>query len=342
MCIIAAKPAGTKMPAQTTIENMWYRNHDGAGFMYAQDGVVHIEKGYMKLDDFNKALERVRKTVDLDSVAVVMHFRIATHGGVIPANTHPFPVTSSVGMLQKLRCNTTLGVAHNGIIHSVSPRKGISDTMEYIATQLAPLYKGVPEFYKNSHLMELVKNGIDSKLAILTHMGELYTIGSFEESEGIMYSNTSYKPYTSTVYSYNGSKWSILGSHYGEFDYYQPSYEFTGHRIVQWLFDDDVYVLNAAGSRIDMDNMMHDFVVDTDGKVYDYSYLCDGLVYQAGYRAYSSTTGKQLFADADHELASMEETYEESYGDDCPWDTDPAPLKTLPFKKSKTKKAKKS
>ena len=160
MCIIAAKPAGTKMPATTTIENMWYRNHDGAGFMYAHGGTVHIEKGFMKLDDFKKALERVQEKVNLNATSVVMHFRIATHGGVMPANTHPFPVTSSISMLQKLKCTTSLGVAHNGIISSVNPRKGISDTMEYIASQLAPLYKGVPTFYENPNLMEMVSNAI--------------------------------------------------------------------------------------------------------------------------------------------------------------------------------------
>ena len=41
MCIIAIKPAGTHLPTTTTIENMWYNNRDGAGFMYAKDGNVH-------------------------------------------------------------------------------------------------------------------------------------------------------------------------------------------------------------------------------------------------------------------------------------------------------------
>ena len=67
----------------------------------------------MKLNDFEDALERIQQKIDLKDIPVVMHFRIAIHGGVIPANTHPFPVSSSMSMLQKLKCNTSLGVAHN-------------------------------------------------------------------------------------------------------------------------------------------------------------------------------------------------------------------------------------
>ena len=40
MCVIAAKPSGVKMPSVSTIENMWYKNPDGAGFMYALNGKV--------------------------------------------------------------------------------------------------------------------------------------------------------------------------------------------------------------------------------------------------------------------------------------------------------------
>ena len=61
MCIIAAKPAGVKMPDPETIRRMWYANHDGAGFMYAHDGKVKIEKGFMRLTDFESALKRIEK-----------------------------------------------------------------------------------------------------------------------------------------------------------------------------------------------------------------------------------------------------------------------------------------
>ena len=47
MCIICAKPAKTAFPDAETIRTMWYRNPDGAGIMYARDGKVCIEKGFI-------------------------------------------------------------------------------------------------------------------------------------------------------------------------------------------------------------------------------------------------------------------------------------------------------
>ena len=72
MCIIAAKPAGTKMPDQETIRRMWYGNPDGAGIMYALDGKVRIEKGFMKLSDLEARLDEIRKTYDL-SILMTTH-----------------------------------------------------------------------------------------------------------------------------------------------------------------------------------------------------------------------------------------------------------------------------
>lgn len=204
MCIIAAKPAGIKMPDMNTIETMWYANPHGAGLMYpvtqtvkskgktTTTKVVQIEKGFMKLEEFQSRLIELGKSMDLTATPVVMHFRITTHGGTCPENTHPFPVTDSVGMLKKLRSTTTLGVAHNGIIHSVTPRKGISDTMEYVATQLAPLHKALPRWWENKHALKMVENAISSKLAILTPEGSIHLVGKFVEDKGIQYSNSSY------------------------------------------------------------------------------------------------------------------------------------------------------
>lgn len=212
MCIIAAKPAGVPMPSADTIRNMWEGNPDGAGFMYPSvvqgkkgkpKAVVQVEKGFMTLTHFTSALEKLAETVDLTATPIVMHFRITTHGGTCPELTHPFPVTSSRGALRKLRATAPVGVAHNGIIHSVTPAKDMSDTSEYVATQLAPLSKALPKFWENPHALELIKNGIGSKMAILSASGALTTIGDFNEHDGVMYSNYSYEPRRFTYSRYN-------------------------------------------------------------------------------------------------------------------------------------------
>ena len=44
----------------------------------------------------------------------------------------------------------------------------------------------------------MVSNAIDSKMAFLTDTGKIYTIGKFNESDGILYSNYGYEDYWST------------------------------------------------------------------------------------------------------------------------------------------------
>ena len=232
MCIIACKPIGLQMPDEDTITNMWFSNPDGAGLMYNHKGKVHIEKGFMKIDDFLDALDRISKSVDLTQCGVVMHFRIATHGGTRPENTHPFPISSSIPVLKKLRLTTDVGVAHNGIIHNTPRSKDISDTMEYIAAQLAPLKAALPRFWENKNAMLLVKNAIDSKMAFLDGTGKIRTIGDFTEHEGLLYSNHSYKDYwrTTTYNSYwsfdsdEDGKWSSGTYTYDAMDFVDPKF----------------------------------------------------------------------------------------------------------------------
>ena len=84
MCIIAAKPAGVKLPERDVFRTMWDGNSDGAGFMYVENGHVKIEKGFMKYKNFTKALDKVAGRLDLTKTPMVFHFRITTHGGTKP------------------------------------------------------------------------------------------------------------------------------------------------------------------------------------------------------------------------------------------------------------------
>lgn len=255
MCIIAAKPAGVAMPSQQYIRNMFGYNDDGAGLMYAKDGKVYIEKGFMDEDLFLERLEELERSYNMTELPLVMHFRITTHGGTRPENCHPFPVTDSIGMLKKLRCKTNLAVAHNGIIN-VNPRsKDISDTMEYIAGQLAPLRRAVPEFYKNKDLLEMVSNAIDSKMVILNGKGEMVFIGNFENDGGVKYSNHSYmydSSYRSFTYSYDLYSDDI----YSGIEYTTKS--------LMWLNESmGEYVKTSSG-----EIMQDDFAIDKNGVVY--------------------------------------------------------------------------
>lgn len=291
MCIIAAKPAGIPMPSEDTLRNMWEGNPDGAGFMYPAEvegkhgkrrAVVQVEKGFMSFDGFKTALGKLAELVDLTSTPIVMHFRITTHGGTCPELTHPFPVTDSRGALRKLRATAPVGVAHNGIIHSVTPAKDMSDTSEYIATQLAPLHKALPRFWENPHALQLIRNGIGSKMAVLSADGTITTIGEFNEDKGVLYSNYSWKPRTWTYGS-----WGSCG---GEAKWYEPSpWDGSEPRKLMNVCElPGAYVSLPNGDQIDTD-YTDSYAIDAALHVYQYEDFLDVWVKVDGAVAYAPT-----------------------------------------------------
>ena len=193
MCIICVKPAGISLPAEDLINNMWENNPDGAGYMYPENGKTVIRKGFMSYKDLQKSVKSVEKRKDTTHLPMIFHFRIGTSGGNIPACTHPFPVTTNIQAMRKLKTTATLACAMNGIIPGIKGYKKTSDTMEYISEQLAYLYKLVPNFWTMQNGQIMVANGSNSKWAFMSGAGKVGIIGDFIEDKGLLFSNSSYK-----------------------------------------------------------------------------------------------------------------------------------------------------
>lgn len=209
MCIIVAKPAGVPMPSDVTIANCFYANSDGAGFMVATGKTVSIRKGYMTLDNFMDAVDEFG---DLTDRSVVMHFRIATHGGVKPSCCHPFPVSSNVDDLRALSFETRVAVAHNGIIDCMRSYtdKDTSDTMAYIMNVIAPIRRLSEDFMNNDNAMDVFDATVGSKLCFIDNSGDIVTIGDFIEDGGVLYSNTSYLRNTYGTYRSYEAIWDEM------------------------------------------------------------------------------------------------------------------------------------
>ena len=202
MCIIVAVPKDVELPSAETLKRCFRSNPDGAGFMWADGKRVRIRKGFMTWEDFEQALND--EVIPMGS-AVVMHFRIATHGKVQPSCCHPFPVSERKEDLQATRTESRWGVAHNGVIQGRTTGTDWSDSMDFVAGVMAPLSRICPGFIHNDNAQELLASACGSKLAIIDHSGDMMLVGNFTEDEGVFYSNTSYKP---TVY--NWSSYSSL------------------------------------------------------------------------------------------------------------------------------------
>jgi predicted glutamine amidotransferase len=216
MCVIAIKDKGVDFPSADSINAMWTTNSDGAGFMYTLDDKVYIEKGFMKLKDFTRAISDLSVKLKKDGIALtdlpmVLHFRITTHGGTSPQLTHPFPISSKEHHLKALDLTCDLGLAHNGIISSVGVQAGLSDTAVYIKDVLTPLANLSKDFYMTKEGQSIMDSTIGaSKFAFLDKKGNIVSLGLFKNgtkhgTEKVLFSNLShewdYAKSTSTCYT---------------------------------------------------------------------------------------------------------------------------------------------
>jgi len=204
MCVIAASPIGVDAPTEQNLKDMFYHNDDGAGISYVLNNAVYTFKGLMKWTDFEKTYALIEKKLHtagktFKDVPIMYHFRIGTHGPNSEALTHPFPISNQFKHLTALEYKADIVMAHNGIIHSVTPRTGWSDTQQYISDIIMPLIKSDRIFYKNKHMQELMRNTIDgSRFAFLNNDGEFTYVGEWTQSDkpelkGIMYSNLNHE-----------------------------------------------------------------------------------------------------------------------------------------------------
>ncbi|MBE7031952.1 MAG: hypothetical protein E7401_03200 [Ruminococcaceae bacterium] len=252
MCIIVAKAKGIKMPNGKTLLQCFENNPDGAGIMWSENGAVHIRKGFMTNKEFDSFINKLGSRLDLADTALVMHFRITTHGNTNPQTCHPFPITRKISHLKRTSFTTDIGVSHNGIIPIKCIPK-LSDTQTYIAKKLALIKNIQRDFYTNVYVMQKIENEIQSKMCFLTSDGQIYTIGKFIEENGVMYSNSSYEEYS-----------------------YLPWLKYFG------MYDSKVTVcpvfgMVAGNGEIEESNGF-EYYIDKNERVYEYDYFSDSLV----------------------------------------------------------------
>lgn len=193
MCIIMSKPANIAFPEEAILKNCWDNNPDMGGFMYALNGCVHIRKGFETWESFINALNETRKRTG-DNIPYVCHFRISTQG-FDKSCCQPFPLSGKMQNLKHLKCKSSIGVAHNGIISLTSDGgKGYSDTMKFITDYLVNIIRGF-NWHEDPRNVKLIENLIEgSRLAILDKTGfcKLLGRGWITEDSGVSYSNSTY------------------------------------------------------------------------------------------------------------------------------------------------------
>lgn len=213
MCIIACYnyKKGIK-PTKERIEEMVKRNPDGVGVAYNNGARVYFAKALTNAErvwEFLNELPRGARDV-------VFHARIATSGGISAEKCHPFPLTSDDDILQ-VRSYLTRGavVFHNGVF-SITPETGKNDTQTFIKYALSPLYKNDPEGVLAGKYDYLIEQAVKGSRVVILHAKGIKLFGANWTSDdgGVLYSNTSYKPYK-PLYCYDLEDDRIYGRGYG-------------------------------------------------------------------------------------------------------------------------------
>lgn len=220
MCIAVAKKKGFEIPSKEILKSCWENNPDGAGIMF-NDGIeVHGYKGFTTFKGFYKFLKRIDNQYNLKEKDLVLHFRIATHGGICRENTHPFPVSNVDKELRSFDWKSQYGFAHNGIIFGYGSKTqgGLSDTMEYIKY----IINSIPCLEEAETLLHNLACEHSSRFVTMTKDNILLG-GDWKEDDGIYYSNGTYISYKPTVNYKWDFKWD---KKYGTYnDYYIDDYK---------------------------------------------------------------------------------------------------------------------
>jgi len=201
MCLVIAKPYGAKLPKPKALAISFHNNPDGAGIAYWQAGqnLVRIRKGFMKLEQLTSALKAIPNP---QQSVILIHFRLATQGQVTPGNCHPFPLSNLDEELQATETNTSLAIAHNGVIFGDDDDSSwtgsyyygtladkLSDTQKFIKNYLF----GMDDALWNTQVHKLIVAHTDSKFVFLSDTGRLALLGTFIKDHGVYYSNAGYK-----------------------------------------------------------------------------------------------------------------------------------------------------
>lgn len=182
-------------------------NPDGIGIAWREKDYVYYKKGFMELDEFLKWYSNFQKK---DIFPHIMHFRLATSGGIKRNLTHPFPISFNN---LNLEGKTKEGIIfHNGVISNwenyipVIANYCIQKSMKFPKgpfsdTRLAAILVKI----LGKNILEI----LNGKWVYFTPQ-KLKTYGYFISKNGILFSNLTWQK-KSEFYSSNKSYYPIMG-----------------------------------------------------------------------------------------------------------------------------------
>lgn len=220
MCLLVNQPATTAF-TDDFIEDVYLKNSDGFGVMYAEDGKVHVYKclprNAQDMIDFYRAHAEGRDCV--------WHARMQTHGDIDLDNCHPYRVTDDIWL------------AHNGILSTGNASdKTKSDTWHFIHNVLAPALKGDPDLMLDLGWQKFIGSmiGTGNKFGLVRADGKTVIIN---ESAGVTFVGA----WLSNTYAWSTTKFGFRSAYQAQSGY-SDSYSVSGRHNQAWWagrYDED-------------------------------------------------------------------------------------------------------
>lgn len=185
MCIICIKKKGIKFPSVEIVETMCSTNPHGFSMVVSDGRKAKVVKT-LNRNGFIKSYKKMLKQYDYQTSAMFIHARIKTHGSERIENCHGWRENGLI-------------FAHNGIL-SIKNREDMTDSETFFRDIFSPAYK-VGGWKLGEKTIDAIIG--TSKFVFMDDRGNIHHYGQYIEDDGVLYSNSTYKVYKSTIRYYN-------------------------------------------------------------------------------------------------------------------------------------------
>jgi hypothetical protein len=210
MCLLTQQPASVNF-TDAFLLDVYAKNKDGLGVMYAADGKLHVYKSLpANGQDFVDFYRKHAANRDC-----IWHARMQTHGDIDMENCHPYRVTDDIWM------------AHNGILSTGNDADHTkSDTWHFIKNVLRPALTTDPNLMLDPEWIAFMGSiiGGSNKFGLLRADGESCIIN---QKSGVKFENS----WLSNTYAWTPSRFgfqspqaNVLRSVYGSFNRIDEDY----------------------------------------------------------------------------------------------------------------------
>ena len=206
MCLLVKQPSTTNF-TDDFLTDVFQKNSDGFGVMYAEDEKLHVYKCLpataQDFIDFYRTHAEGRDCV--------WHARMQTHGDIDFDNCHPYKVTENIWL------------AHNGVLSTGNDAdRTRSDTWHFIRNVMAPALKANPELMKDEEWIDFIGQliGRNNKFGLMDNLGNIALIN---EASGVEFVGA----WLSNTYAWSTYKFGFQSA-------YQPNKNYTNMYGGSW------------------------------------------------------------------------------------------------------------